>query len=86
MLRVRHKAAEFEALHYDGSFEIAFLRDGEQVRAGVSAGVSSIRGGCEVITPRGTIHLMPGDWLLRDGADLIRIRASVFELDYELAE
>ena len=46
--------------HYDGTFELAFLRDDKQVRS-----VGDGTGAVEVITPDETIRVNVGDWLAR---------------------
>ena len=48
------------AVHYEGSFALELLEDGEQVR---SAGDGT--GACEVVTPSGVLRLDVGDWMLR---------------------
>jgi hypothetical protein len=70
-----------DAILFDGSFPLAFLRDDEQVRsAGDDSGAAVIqtRNG----TPKATIHV--GDWLLRhhDGG-VSACKPDDFEATYE---
>jgi hypothetical protein len=55
------RCVEFaQAMLFDGNFELAFLLPDERVQ---SLGEGS--GGCEVISPRGSVACHVGDWLVR---------------------
>lgn len=51
-------------LHYNGSFPLNFLENGEQVRAGNSPG-EGLDGSCVIETPDYEVRVEPGDELVR---------------------
>lgn len=63
MKKFREKGPSIEAIQYDGTFELAFLRGDERVRA---AGDGT--GACEVMWMGGEhkLRVERSDWIVRD--------------------
>lgn len=74
----RRRLTPSEAVQYDGTFPLAFLRDDEEVCAGVEPG------SIDISSPRGRMRAHVGEWVVRGvTGDPFPISASAFELLYE---
>jgi hypothetical protein len=79
----RHLPTEVEAIQYDGTSEsrcaIAVFA-GHWVSIGYAYGAVKV----SVTTPRGSVELMSGDWLVKGGkSDFYPCPAALFEANYD---
>lgn len=80
-MRYRKKPVVIEAMQYDGTFPLAFLRDDEQIGAGEQPGTLAIR------TLEGVMTVQMGDWIIRGvKGELYPCKPDIFEATYEPAD
>lgn len=77
-MRYRKRPVVIEAVHYDGTFPLAFLRDDERVRAGFAPNT------LQIVTLEGTMTAQVGDWIIRGvKGELYPCKPDIFEATYE---
>lgn len=80
MAKYRKKPVVIEAVQYDGTFDLEFLRGDERVRAGGN-------GACEIVTLEGVMRCEVGDWIIRGiKGELYPCKPDIFAATYELVE
>ncbi len=78
MSRYRKKPVVIDAIQYDGTFPLDFLREGEQVY--------SADDGLNIDTLEGTMHATVGDWIIRGvQGELYPCKPDIFDATYEPA-
>jgi hypothetical protein len=77
--KYRKKPVVIEAVQYDGTFELDFLRGDERVR---SAGDGT--GACEIVTLEGVMRCDVGEWIIRGiKGELYPCEPDIFAATYE---
>ena len=81
-VKIRLRALDMDAVGYDGTFPLDFLKRGERVQADPPR---STRGAIIIRTLYGAVGAVPGDWIIRhhDGS-LSAVKPDVFERRYEV--
>ena len=76
MAQYRKKPVVIEAVQYDGTFPLAFLKGDERVR--------NTPDGMEIVTLEGTMRANIGDWIIRGvQGELYPCKPDIFEATYE---
>jgi hypothetical protein len=77
----RKRPVVIEAVHYDGSFPLAFLRGDERVRRDPDSD------GLVIYTLEGAMRCSLGDWLIRGiQGELYPCKPDIFEQTYEAVD
>lgn len=78
--KFRKKPVVIEAIQYDGTFPMEFLRGDERVRADGERG----SGGLAIHTLEGVMTASIGDWIIRGvKGELYPCKPDIFEATYE---
>ena len=76
MAQYRKKPVVIEAVQYDGTFPLAFLKEDERVR--------NTPNGMEIVTLEGTMRAAIGDWIIRGiQGELYPCKPDIFAATYE---
>ena len=78
--RFRKKPVVIEAIQYDGTFPLEFLRGDERVQHGGE-------GVLEIVTLEGTMRASLGDWIIRGvKGELYPCKPDIFEATYDAVD